>query len=150
MKHPVPLRLLEESEGRVSVPESVCRALGFEEIWARPKLDSRAAVLLSELKDEECGHSWRTALKAIDGKDAESLVRAVIAASESTRPTTLYTYWGLNAEGEAPVAVAAVSSHIRHGFPHDGFPVVARCTIRRDNHGHECDPPPTHAHTTQH
>jgi hypothetical protein len=136
MKHTVPLRLLKESEGQVRVPEAVCQALGFEEIWARPVLDVRAAVLLAELKDEACGHSWRTALSVVESRDAEGLVQAVKEAARVTRPTILYTYWGISSEGEAPIAIAALSSHIRHGFPHDGFPVVARCTIRRCYRGH--------------
>jgi hypothetical protein len=130
------LRLLKQSEGQVLVPAKVSRDLGFERIVVRPGLDVGAAVLLAELKGESCGHSWRGALQNVEAQDAEGLVRAVVELAAITRPTTLYTYWGQTPSGEAPIAIAAVSTHVRHGFPHAGFPVVARCVIRRCYRGY--------------
>jgi hypothetical protein len=133
--HP-PLRLLEHTEGQVHVPAAVCQALGFERIWARPSLDPSAAVVLAELGAESCGHSWRGALHGVSPDQPEALVASVIKQVEATRPTTLYTYWGQSAQGESPIAVAALSSHVAHDFHCAGFPVVARCVIRRCYRGH--------------
>jgi hypothetical protein len=130
------LRLLEQSVGQVLVPPKVSRDLGFDRVLVRPGLDVHSAVLLAELKEESCGHSWRGALQDVDAHDSEGLVRAVVELEASTRPTTLYTYWGQTPEGEAPIAIGAVSTHVRHGFPHAGFPVVARCVIRRCYRGY--------------
>jgi len=67
----------------------------------------------------------------VDPADSKALVEAIERISASKRPTNVYTYWGVGPDGEAPLAVAAISSHVSHEFPFDGFPVVARCMIRR-------------------
>ena len=126
------LRLLQPlGDAPVPVPGALCSALGFERIVARPGLEADATVLLAELKVERCGHSWRDALVGVEEEDSAGLVEAVEAAAAAARPTTLFSYWGQGAKGEAPIAVAALSSHISHGFSTDGFPVIARCFVRR-------------------
>jgi|GEM_PF-2584216 len=131
MTTPSPLRLITSEESRVDVPEEVCSSLGFAEIWARPGISESAALLLAELKQESCGHSWREALEHVDAADSSSLVAAILERIREVRPTMIYTYWGRSKAGESPIAIGAISTHVGHGFPHDGFPVIARCTIRR-------------------
>ena len=126
-----PLRLLKTAQRRVAVSADVCQRLGVESVWARVGLSEEAALLFRELQSEQCGHSWREALCGVNPEDSLALVRAVEQVSAKKRPTQLFTYWGVGASGEALLAVAAISSHVRHGFPHEGFPVVARCMVRR-------------------
>jgi hypothetical protein len=126
------LRLLKPAgEATVPVPEALCAELGFERIVARPGLEAGATVLLAELKIERCGHSWRDALVDVDAQDIAGLMKAVEVAAAAARPTTLFSYWGQGDGKEAPIAVAALSSHVSNGFPHPGFPVIARCFVRR-------------------
>jgi len=115
----------------VPVPAVLSSTLGFERIVARPGLEAGATVLLAELKVERCGHSWRSALVGVDDKDSAGLVKAVETAAAAARPTTFFTYWGQGEKTEAPIAIAALSSHVSHGFSRDGFPVIARCFVRR-------------------
>ena len=126
-----PLRLITHEESRVDVPEEICLALGFSEIWARPGISESAAILLSELKQESCGHSWREAVDDVDSTDETALVEAVLERIRDVRPTMIYTYWGRSKNGDSPIALGAISTHVSQDFPYEGFPVVARCTIRR-------------------
>lgn len=128
---PPELKLLSPVEQRVDVTSEVCRRLGMESIWARPGLDPEAALLLVELQKERCGHSWRTALQNFHPTDPAEIVAHIEQVAAQSRPTQLFTYWGTSEAGEAPIAIAALSSHFSHEFTHAGFPVVARCLIRR-------------------
>ena len=131
MRVPSPLKLVNLREQQVEVSSEVCRRLGVESVWARPGLDAEAAVLLHELQKERCGHSWRTALQGFHSENPQEIVTHIEQVSAQNRPTQLFTYWGIGPEGEAPLAIAALSSHVSHDFLHPGFPVVARCLIRR-------------------
>lgn len=128
---PPELKLVSSREQRIEVTPAVCQRLGVESVWARPGLDPRAAVLLQELQSERCGHSWRTALQGFESTSSEAVVAHITRVAAQRRPTQLFTYWGMGPSGEVPLAIAALSSHISHGFAPEGYPVVARCLIRR-------------------
>ncbi len=83
--------------------------------------------ILSELRAEECGHSWRTPLVELGDRPPDELVTALLERARAYRPTDLYTY---TLRGE-PMAIATISDRVTSAFPHDGFPVLARCYIRR-------------------
>ena len=89
-----------------------------------------AWLVLSELRSEGCGHSWRTALQRPEDLPPRAMFRSLLAESER-RPTTVFLYRLVEAGHESPpVAIAAVSDRVNHEFPHAGFPVLARCYIR--------------------
>jgi len=91
--------------------------------------------MLRDLKDEGCAHSWRTALQSPNEMPPRASFRRLLAESER-RPTTvfLYSVAGGDRAGE-PVAIAAVSDRVTHDFPHEGFPVLARCYVRASFRG---------------
>ncbi len=85
------------------------------------------APLLAELAAEPCGHSWRTLLAELAGAPSAELVDQLLARAQRFRPFTLFTWV---AEGQA-VAIGTVAERVHATFPHEGFPVIARCFVRR-------------------
>lgn len=88
-------------------------------------------ALLSELRDEPCGHSWRLPLGALppadQGLDAAREAWAAVTAWEYARRDSKFALYRLDG---AVVGVATVAPRVRRTFAHDGFPVLARAFLR--------------------
>ena len=130
-------RLADVGRTLLEIPESVALRVGSSELFVySPGSLAELGLLLAELREEDCGHSWRTLLVELEDTDPEALASAVLEQVERGRPTTLFTYSIKNRDGESmPVAVATVSRVVASGFPYSGFPVLARCFIRASFRG---------------
>ena len=116
---------------RIPLPESVVQATGWEGLQADSPGELRdLGTVLQELAAESCGHSWRTLLADAPSREPEALSSFLLDRLEGERDTTLFTYTASTPEGRIPVAVAAISPRVALDFPHDGFPVLARCFLR--------------------
>jgi GNAT superfamily N-acetyltransferase len=120
------------------LPEAALRDFGWKGLLASSEIDAEAlGPLLVELREEDCAHSWRTALRAGSGRNPSELLPDLLASANRHRPTALFTYYAATTAGaREPVAIATVAERIRTGFPWDGFPVLARCFIRRPYRAH--------------
>lgn len=109
-------------------PLSLGRALlergGWTVVEASTRLEPGPfAELLGELARDRCVHSWKNL--------ARPELSALVQSEASLRPTTVFGYWGRRRGAEPELlAAAAISDRVRASFPHDGFPVLARCYIR--------------------
>ena len=108
--------------------------------WVRLEaqtLESPLALvpLLMELRDEDCAHTWRSHLPSHGPIDEQTAIN-LIAAEQKRRPTTFFIYVATHHDGrKETVAAATVSERVQQDFPHEGFPVLARCYIRKEHRG---------------
>ena len=105
----------------VELPEGLLPAPLVATTEARPEL---LDPLLDELAAEPCGHSWRSLLAELPRGPGR--VAALLDAALAHRPFTLYTY----VCGGQAIAIGTVAERVTAAFPHDGFPVIARCFVR--------------------
>lgn len=93
------------------------------------------ALILAEMRDDPCVHSWRNFTRE------PSLYRAAENLFEwevQKRPTIFFFYFMVDAEGRREVVGAAtISERVTQAFPYDGFPVMARCYVRRQLRGNQ-------------
>jgi GNAT superfamily N-acetyltransferase len=96
---------------------------------------SAIATILTEMRDESCVHSWK-AFAPRDPSAAYDAVQPLVSWERALRPTTFFTYYGIRDDGSQEViGVGTVSDRIHHGFAYEGFPVIARCYIRKPFRG---------------
>jgi len=69
-------------------------------------------------------------LFGLPGETPEGIAASFLEQLESDRATTLFTYTAVQGEVREPLAVAAISPRVSPDFPHEGFPVLARCFLR--------------------
>jgi len=107
------------------------KSLGWVSLEARAEPEHGLfAPLLEELRNERSVHTWRQHLPESGHIDEDS-TRLLHAAEEAYRPTLAFGYVATELDGgEVIVAAGAVSTKIRADFPHEGFPVLARCFVR--------------------
>ena len=81
--------------------------------------------LLTELHAEECAHSWKNV-------PSDMGLEALNEYENAHRPTALFFYHAVG-DGCARdlIGAASVADKVSPIFPHSGFPVLARCYIRR-------------------
>lgn len=91
------------------------------------------ALILVEMRDEPCVHSWRNFTQEPSSyRAAESLFEWEV----QKRSTTFFFYSMVDGEGRREVAaVATISERVTKDFPYEGFPVIARCYVRRQFRG---------------
>lgn len=106
----------------VELPEGLLPAPLVATTSAPPEL---LDPLLDELVAEPCGHSWRGLLEDLGELRGAERLEALLRAARAHRPFTLYVYV---CAGQA-IAIGTVADRVTAAFPHDGFPVVARCYI---------------------
>lgn len=114
---------------KVALPKALLRKFGWTRFIASTDIDgAQFAAVLAEIKRERCVHSWRW-VSVPRGQDAAAAVRRF---ENSLRPTEIYCYYGLRADGSRElVGAGTISERLRRSFKHAGFPVVARGFIRR-------------------
>jgi len=127
------IELGSDSASVLKLPATLVARMGCRQLEvSSPGNLEQLGLILGELRVEDCGHSWRKLLLEAQPTENESLARALLVQVEQGRPTTLFTYALRNPEGEVvPVAVATISEAVERGFPHVGFPVLARCFVRQ-------------------
>lgn len=119
------------------IPPEQLAAIGCTAVRARTRFPAEdIAPLLAALRDEDCVHSWRSALVGWDGTDPAACVEALRGRAEALRPTVLFAYTAERPSGATEtVAFATLSDGVRRAFRYPGFPVLARCYIRPDWRG---------------
>ncbi len=81
--------------------------------------------LLTELHEEECAHSWKNIPNDMG-------LEALNEYENTHRPTTLFFYHAVRDDRSRDlIGAASVADKVSTIFPHSGFPVLARCYIRR-------------------
>lgn len=81
--------------------------------------------LLIELHAEECAHSWKNIPNDMG-------FEALNEYENTQRPTTLFFYHAVRGDCSRDlIGAASVADKVSAIFPHSGFPVLARCYIRR-------------------
>ncbi len=82
-------------------------------------------VLLTEMQQEFCAHSWKKVPVDIAPQD-------LLAWENLRRPTTIHYYYQSTNDLSRPVLVAAASiaDAMRHDSPSTGFSILARCYVR--------------------
>jgi len=110
---------------------------GWRALEARTEFRADDLVqLLAELADEDCGHSWRSHLSEIRMGSAEEQAARLNQQMQAFRPTALFVYFSRDhSGGTKAVALATISDRVQQDFLHAGFPVLARCFIRREFRG---------------
>ncbi|MEE2750102.1 MAG: hypothetical protein VX519_01625 [Myxococcota bacterium] len=131
------IELGSDSASVLELPASLVAQMGSRQLEVSSPGDlGHLGLILQDLRGEDCGHSWRNLLLEIQPTSNEDLAQALLVQVEQGRPTTLFTYALRDSEGEVvPVAVATISDSVARGFPHEGFPVLARCFIRKPFRG---------------
>jgi GNAT superfamily N-acetyltransferase len=111
-------------------------ALGWSALHAEDRhIAVRLPPLLQELRLESCAHSWRQHLPTSGAVDV-SVAEALLDDEEAARPTKTFVYVAKRLDGsDEVVAAASISERINGDFPHDGFPVLARCYVRPNYRG---------------
>jgi hypothetical protein len=121
---------------RIALPADIAGPMGWEALEVQsPGRPEELGRVLQELREEDCGHSWRNLLLEVPNGTAEELAAGLIAQLAADRPTTVFTYTAVRGEVREPLAVAAISPRVSADFPHDGFPVLARCFLREFSRG---------------
>ncbi len=116
---------------RIALPADITGSTGWEQLAVQsPGRLEELGRVLQELASEDCGHSWRNLLLELPVDTPEGLAAGFLEQLATDRPTTLFTYTAVRGEVREPLAVAAISPRVSAGFPHDGFPVLARCFLR--------------------
>jgi hypothetical protein len=116
---------------RIDLPADIAGSMGWEALEVQsPGRPEELGRVLQELASEDCGHSWRNLLLELPADAPEGLAAAFLEQLALDRPTTLFTYTAVRGEAREPLAVAAISPRVSADFPHDGFPVLARCFLR--------------------
>ena len=100
----------------------------------RERFDPEAmALILAEMRDDHCVHSWHNFTQE------PSISRAAERLFEwemQKRPTVFFFYSIVDPDGRRNiVAAATISERVTNEFPFDGFPVIARCYVRRQFRG---------------
>jgi hypothetical protein len=115
----------------VPVPAEALIRFGWRRlVWTRWIYRNQFRQLLDELCGDDCVHTWAQIL--LESPVADDPVVAVLAHEAENRPTEFVSYLGMRADGSLElVAVGSVAERISHAFPFDGFPVIARCYMRR-------------------
>lgn len=115
----------------IPVPAEALIRFGWRRlIWTRWIYQNQFRQLLDELCGDGCVHTWAETLD--ESPEASDPVMAVLAHEAEHRPTEFVSYLGMRADGSLElVAVGSVAERISHAFPFDGFPVIARCYMRR-------------------
>lgn len=126
-----PTRNSHRTCNAIAVPKETLVRFGWRDfIWSRSIHRDRFRALLDELRDDDCVHTWAETLE--DAPDTDDIVDAVCIHESEQRPTEFVSYLGVRADGSLDlVAVGSVAERITHAFPFDGFPVIARCYMRR-------------------
>lgn len=90
--------------------------------------DAELNEVLAELKTEDCVHTWQD----IDIPKGTASHQLLWHFENHKRPTELFYYFGYDLE-DTPhlLGVAAVAEKISNKFDVSGFPVIARCFIRK-------------------
>ncbi len=126
-----------EAEQTVLVPEARLDALGWRRLVACSAADAAPSLgpLLGALRDEDCVHSWKAHLPPTGPCDVAAVTR-LLAAERARRPTVAFAYIAeAQTGGREVVAVGCVSSRLRADLSAVGFPVLARCFVRRQWRG---------------
>ena len=117
------------------VPRDVLARFGWTRIvWSGSLEPARLLPLLEELRVEDCAHSWSYLLRNryLD----ETAFPCLINYEAVHRPTEFISYIGIRADGTSEVvAVATIAERVTRAFPFNGFPVIARCFVRRQFRG---------------
>jgi GNAT superfamily N-acetyltransferase len=121
---------------RVDLPHEAADAFGWRAIIAEQGVrEADFAVIVDEMRGEKCVHSWLDFTKT--EAPIAKLVEALIDWELRKRPTIFFRYFGAHADGTRElIGVGTVAKRVRNDFPYDGFPVVARCYLRRPFRGH--------------
>jgi hypothetical protein len=119
----------------VPAPAEVLIRFGWRRlVWTRSIYRDQFSQLLDELCGDECVHTWADTLDELP--EGDDPVTAILASEVEHRPTEFVSYLGIRTNGSLElVAVASVAERISHEFPFDGFPVIARCYMRRQFRG---------------
>ena len=119
------------------ISKDVLKEAGLAGLWVTSDVsETILGPLLKELEGENCVHSWRTHLHNLAHRSFEERLSVLLATENSIRPTTTFTYYGLDSEQRViPVAAATVADRISSEFPFEGFPVIARAYIAREFRG---------------
>ncbi|HET6583297.1 MAG TPA: hypothetical protein VFG69_07615 [Nannocystaceae bacterium] len=97
---------------------------------AREGLDTDALLLLlHELRDEDCGHSWKRHADT-SGSITNARVEGLIAAENELRPTRFFTYYLATGVRHDVVGIGTIAECVHRGSGVTGFPVIARCYVR--------------------
>ena len=125
-------RLSHTGPQELDVPKSLLDSLGWEALEATVSTEpGELGAVLVELREEECGHTWRTELNALGDLEPAGLATEMLRRASDRRPTTVFTYFSVIGGEREPVGTAAVSDRVTRDFPYEGFPVLARCFLRR-------------------
>lgn len=108
----------------VPAPRAALARRGWRTLTAERPEPGPFASLLAELRAGGDAHTWRW---LAPGGGLAELERA----EARLRPGVLYGYYAAGPGGRELVAAAAVAERVRRGFPHPGWPVVARGYVRR-------------------
>ena len=116
----------------VFLPDGLAENLGICTLYAYACASPTAFTeVLEELSEDHCGHSWRSHLDELSARSAGERTVELLMRTQQLRPTAVFVYRAILIDGsETSVALATVSDRIHRSFPHDGFPVLARCYIR--------------------
>lgn len=122
----------------VPVDPAVLDRLGWRRLEVTTAcVPSLLGPLARALRAEEgVAHAWRTPLVRWGEASAEALAERLYAHAHAERPTRLFTYAGIDRAGRrVPAGFGAVSERVVAGFPHEGFPVLARAFVAPEARG---------------
>ena len=115
----------------IPVPTEALIRFGWRRlVWTRWIYRNQFRQLLDELCGDDCVHTWAETLDK--SPEVDDPATAVLFHEAEHRPTEFVSYLGMRTDGSLElVAVGSVAERITHAFPFDGFPVIARCYMRR-------------------
>ena len=83
-------------------------------------------AVLDEIAEHDAGHRWSSVVAG--GRRATPAdVAALLDEEQALRPTRFVFLWG---DGGDLIGVGTYALKVRHAFPFDGFPVIARAFVR--------------------
>jgi GNAT superfamily N-acetyltransferase len=120
----------------LDLPAALLEALRATRVRAVPDPEPAVLVpLLADLAAEDCGHSWRTWLEKLPAADDHARAARLLERERAARPTTVWAYVAEGEDGPRTLAAATLSDRVGPGFPHEGFPVLARAYVRPSARG---------------
>ncbi len=115
---------------KLKVREELLLKHNWTEVIATNIIENKSFLeLLEELRnDQDCPMCWRW-IKLPPGIEG---IAHLIEHENKKRPTTILSYYGVDRFGNKTlVGTASISDKIDGPFPHEGFPIISRCFIRK-------------------
>lgn len=123
-------KYLQSAQSKLdSVSKETLKMAGLDSVVVRQiASDFEVRSLLKNLCSEKSTHTWQNLIDIGRGDAFELLCNF----ENKKRPTDFFFYYGIKGSGEELVGVGTVAHRINQTFPHEGFPVIARCFIKQN------------------